>query len=701
MPPAPSSHAEALDYLTTSLSALNSSDANLGIEASKSKISSVSKFIDVLDEIEYSDDVATYLRKYGRVLVIQETDIQALFDDQQGKGYRVAASTNAGLHPSHLNYIKRVHVLIDSIEGCYFANHLGDNYHYQISRDSVSEFLFDAYKHGRKIKVAGINCGTSNCSGSVPVVNVPAPTDGEPDVVVYTSFTPIVASMGSGRVLVEDKSKTADENNTKYKSVTAPSMIVCMDLNCTSKKLQTKDLCDYLHKKDNGADNFGAFERNQYNTISFGFNTLDWSDTSREELYNLPTPSLTRRYDKFTGLGGDATMTITLSNLAAALTAIMDDVFDQVNLDKVFNDPKRFELFARKIHSSNRFEKITISVSRPSELLCSHVDSHNSDNLGYSGNFSFFSYHTSEGNNDPSKPGFLRRIHVGGYGRKSCDSILKRSTNVGDLIQRVHEEIAATPHHRISLDPDEILIPLENDHEILSTNKSTMGSPSVVDDMTARAPHLNKHIFYTFYVNVFSDWIKQRRVANDPVNWIELLQAVFSAVRWTSSPSNFAVIFRQVTDCRRLLSVKIPKGVIWDNSILNVLEKKEKKVPCTSLPLWLSFIFHIFDESGGVNRGRFPRFQQFAHHDIDIAIVEKSVQRFISLVNDLRSATSMSCDVDSPENRNKRHINAVKVFVKSIARSSNSGGVFGLGELLAYHVIGIFIYRGMASPKLN
>lgn len=689
-----------MDCLIDSLSALHSLDKNLNDEGAKCKISSVSEFINYLDDKKYEADVATYFKKFGRVLVIQETNIQKLFDNNQGKGYRVAASSIGGLHPSHLKYIKRIHVIIDSMEGSYFADHLGDNYHYQIAREFVTDFLFDAYKYGRKIKVAGINCA-SQSSELGTVFTIPVPSDDEPDVVVYTSFTPVVVSMGSGRVLVQGNSAGGtDTEGPKYETVTKPSIIVCSNDSNPLENIQTKDFCEYLHNKDNGADNCGSFERNQYNTISFGFNALDTTDVSREELYHLPSPTMSKRYDKFPGLGNDDTMTITLANLAADLTFSMDKLFSAASCEKVFDDSKRSDLFARKIHDNNRFEKITISVSEPAEYLSSHTDSQNSEKLGYSGNYSVYSYNFNKRVNDPTKPGYLRRIHIGGYGRKACDSIMKRSTRVGELIQRVHEEIAVTPQHRISLNPDSILIPLEGDKQILSTNKATRGSPVLVNDMVARVPHLNKHIFYSFYVNVLSEWIEQKRKADDPVNWIELLQAVFSAVRWTSSPSNFAVVFRQLTN-EQGASITIPKGVCWDQKQLKVPAKEEKKMPSKSLPLWLSFLFLIREESGGVNRGACPRFQQFAHHDIDIAAVEQSVQAFISHVNELRNTTSMSCDKDTHDgNTNKRNIKAVKTFVKAIASSSKSGGVFGLGELLAYHIVGILSTGGWLDPNL-
>ena len=76
-------------------------------------------------------------------------------------------------------------------------------------------------------------------------------------------------------------------------------------------------------------------------------------------------------------------------------------------------------------------------------------------------------------------------------------------------------------------------------------------------DYVGRQPHANKCVFYSFYVQILADWINRRKKSRVPVSFPELLEAVLTAVHWTSSPTSWAYVFKVVT-CDEGVSVWVP-----------------------------------------------------------------------------------------------------------------------------------------------
>ena len=70
-------------------------------------------------------------------------------------------------------------------------------------------------------------------------------------------------------------------------------------------------------------------------------------------------------------------------------------------------------------------------------------------------------------------------------------------------------------------------------HQVLLGNIETKYKGMSV----AQKIHINKTVFYIFYVYELSRLILHRRASGVPVCWIKLAEEVLTAVRWTLSPS--------------------------------------------------------------------------------------------------------------------------------------------------------------------
>ena len=95
-------------------------------------------------------------------------------------------------------------------------------------------------------------------------------------------------------------------------------------------------------------------------------------------------------------------------------------------------------------------------------------------------------------------------------------------------------------------------------------------------------------MFYSFYVYVLSQWLKQRRLEGVPVWRDELLEAVYTAVRFTSSPSAWAHVFSIVTSSNGVAINKTPPGVKLKDEIFHTM--KEKKFHTNGSCHYLSFM---------------------------------------------------------------------------------------------------------------
>ena len=153
-----------------------------------------------------------------------------------------------------------------------------------------------------------------------------------------------------------------------------------------------RSLYNYLMtSREEGSEVLGAASRNQYNVINFGYQTLNCTDTENEEVYNLPMPKITKRFDDIRGLvPNDSNMRDSLINTMVTLTKLMDSMTAYVNIAPFMNCENRKDMFAKKIHPKNKLEGISVNTS----ISCSscHQDQHNGREGTYAWTISCYAY---------------------------------------------------------------------------------------------------------------------------------------------------------------------------------------------------------------------------------------------------------------------------------------------------------------------
>ena len=92
-----------------------------------------------------NQDDAKYLCNFGKVLVIEESDVSRLLGDGY-TSFRGAAGEMAGLNSTLFTYRRRLHMFYDQLECVYFANNLGDSYHYHVRQVNLQHFLMDVHR---------------------------------------------------------------------------------------------------------------------------------------------------------------------------------------------------------------------------------------------------------------------------------------------------------------------------------------------------------------------------------------------------------------------------------------------------------------------------------------------------------------------------------------------------------------------------
>ena len=452
----------------------------------------------------------------------------------------------------------------------------------------------------------------------------------------------------------------------------------------------------YMSKNDTPEDG-GASQRNQKTALSFGLNFLDCTNTERKSLHEIPSPQVTKSYDKQPGLEENDTMADSMKKTLVSMTELMDALCRLFDIDKLFDIPERTATFAHDIAVGNRLEKCTVGLS---DLLACHTDYQNGRVWGYSGNISYFKYVRNYEVTDPTDKNYFERVHVGGYGRKICDSTLEKANIVSDLLDELVTHVDRVPDAYKLYSVEHVLVPQ-------NTDQATEFDSNVV----ARRIHLNKWVFFSFYLHVIFGWINRRK-ARCPVSFHELLDAIHSAVRWTSSPSTWAHIFNELTHDNGV-EIIIPKGLEWKGHLFSADSRnRPRKMPLSQtyespLPLWVLYIFKSIEIVNGVGRGGSIRFQQNANGKINLQNEEKSMKNFYWHVNELEKESAKVVhnfglsSVNSDAAALKLASMTSKIsekFITGVSKRLDAGGVLGIGELLGHHLLGIFSMGGYVHP---
>lgn len=424
-------------------------------------------------EVGLNEFISWYL-VHGKVFVVEEMDIEKILSPQGIPGYSSCIGQLGGLHVLKRPLYKRIHIHVDSTEGVYGALDTQINPHYQIYIRDLRRFLQDIENLDMRVNVLS----TCDSGSQTIVIN----TFSKADAIVYTpNHMRVVSRDESGGVQKNDGFGFFAHRLTR----TMKEMV---------KMIGTESLVRFM-LDSNKLDNTGAKDRNQTACINFGYCFLNCTDKSRSDIHNIPSPHLTKCYDNvrpwghsFTDLeqflncvNADInTMSATLRLTMAWLTSLMDVVTEDLNLGELFNDPKRNKKFGFRIHPLNRFEMLTISICL--KLLLCHGDIHNGKEKNYNVNFTCYKYVRDECVADAHDEYAWKRVHIGGYSRRICETRTKIATSVDRLIE----------------DFDNWLPTIEKNRLIYDVNCLKVTSTDVWDsfnNVVFRKPHIDKFMF--------------------------------------------------------------------------------------------------------------------------------------------------------------------------------------------------------------
>jgi len=635
---------------------------------------------------------AKYFKKYGKMLIIQETDVEEMEIQGASLCYSTSAGQLAGLNLDHRPFLKRIHILVDSKEGAYGADNLHANYHYQVKMADLKQHLKDIANQKVQVRIAGMNgCGVFDGAG---ICKIGCPTANQPDCIVYTASNPFAVAYS--------KSKKSDDKGGVSSS--EPAFFCAIgkgvhDFRPLVDQLRIDKMHRYLVERGR-SDDCGAAQRNQKSTVHFGLSFMNCTNVERGELHYLPSPEITKSLDKEPGIDEDETMSVTMRKSMLSMTQLMDAMCRVFDIPYLYNDQDRTETYASEIIVGNRLEHGIVDICNDDgdqDGLACHVDNQNGRKKGYTMNISYFKYIRNKNVVSPGNKKYYERIHEGGYGRKICDSTLERADNITRLLEDLSVYMSKLPECVVRYDPDMLLNRMKGD---VNTEHN--------DDVVGRKIHMNKSVFFSFYVYVLSGWINRRKVKNVPVSWSELIEAVTTAVRWTTSPSSWANIFNIVTDDDGVM-VKVPNEIHLSEPLRRKMNQKMgRKMPKTNtydspFPLYILYIFKSIELLGGMAIGKIRRFQPFhGLSHIDLQRETESIRNNLRLINKLVNDTAKAKknfprDVETDDELLEWASNIATItraYITDAAKTIRNGGVLGLGELLCHHFVGILSHGG-------
>ena len=455
---------------------------------------------------ESCPDIAEHLKKRGKCFIVEVYDVETMTKEQEQIGFKVHAGQIAGLAVRNRRYLRRIYVIVDSPSGFYGVNNLADRYHYQIWISELDIYLSDVSGRGIDIGVAGLSDCPGERRGSTGVLRFDAPSDaGRPDCVVVTPLNDYVIS--------SDLNQSTGESEESFFCVNGEGM---KEFESEIAALKSEEHLAHLYHGSRSNDP-SAMKRNQHHARNFGVTSLSVTNRSEEAFKHLPTPNLSNSTDCLTGLKGDGSLSDDLRDLSYTLSVLSSKVEEMFGL-KLFSDEQRREWFAEKIAAGNKFEMITLAISL--ELLGCHVDNLNSREDGYSWSVTYYTYKLVEGE--------LVRMHIGGYGRRICDTVIKRNENIDRLVEHIVGYTSKVPSNLVEYSPKTVLGVHPNDDSDSPCNK---------EDEIFRPIHSNKLVYYQFFVILMARWLKERLERGSPMSLPEGLDIVLSFFRWTASAS--------------------------------------------------------------------------------------------------------------------------------------------------------------------
>ena len=452
--------------------------------------------------------IAKLMKDKGKCLVIEVCDMEAMERDNRHVGRSRVAGPMGGLASENLPYMKRIYVIVDSPSGVYAVKKLHVRFHYQVRILDIDEFLSDVSGLGFNICVAGLGDCSGKRHGSSEVLRIEAPSvGGKPDCIVITPST--------GHVMCFDRNPVTGTPEESLFCVGGDGM---KHYDAEVSKLRPEEFVDFLHGQGKSC-NPSAMKRNQDMAINFGFSAQNTTDKSQERFHFMPSTPVPTSHDGAPGLNGTGSLGEDLRDLMLHHSELLRKVEIIFGL-QLFQDTVRNSHFAGRIREGNIFEMITLGISLT--LLGCHVDDLNSRKPGFDWNFTVYKY-KSVGDD-------WVRMHIGGYGRRICECLMDRNVNLDRLVEHLVAYIARLPRSLVVYSPEAVLGEQEMDRP------SPRYSGERFRDM-----HLNKLVYYQFFVKWIATWLQERRKIDYPVTLPEGLHIVLSFFRWTTSASQARV----------------------------------------------------------------------------------------------------------------------------------------------------------------
>lgn len=363
------------------------------------KFRSIKQLLEKHYEEKGGPEFAKWFMDHGKMLVIEHIKETEIFGSEGLPGYRNITGLLGGLHITRMQYVERVTILIDSFQGCYGANNLHNNSHYQVYFRDLGKFMKDLNKMGYDIET--VEEKTIN-EGSECNINMGQSGDNK-KALIYTPLSPAAVNWDVRK----------NEDNADF-FVIGDYFDNDADIQNEIENMKIDDLCNLIMEEPDSKENVGMKERNQCRAMNYGYSGMNCTDTSRPELRNKAAPKVTTKYDLKAGWmdPGKSNKSSEIVRMMVSLSKIMKAASSRVGLNGLLQAKEtRNNLWSYKIHEENVFESITAAVT---DLLFCHVDRMNGQEPYYSWNFSVYKYVRNK-NVPDSDPQAFHRIHIGGY----------------------------------------------------------------------------------------------------------------------------------------------------------------------------------------------------------------------------------------------------------------------------------------------
>ena len=344
-------------------------------------------------DVSYADAIQSM-----NALVVESVDDDAT----KAPSYRRLTGEMGGLHESRAGHWKSIHIQIPGVRGMYLSEDLHQSPHYQIKIDDLPDFIKDLDRLG--IRTFEASAASTN-SDPVALIYYPSKSYSRLD-------SPFVQYGGDDA--------TADREFRALEEELGPSKIV-----------------DWIGQGDSSVTS----EDRGNPRLDFSFTPLNATDRVNPRYRGHIGPKMVTAHDERPGWISD-NRSMDLSSAMVAVSKMMDQVTDSLNLPSLMDDQRRNEMFAHVIgkksgrsdYRRNKAEGISMSIS--SKMLLCHLDLLNDFTPGYNWNASYYGVfpnpNFAAGNGD--EPQYLR-LHVGIYSRRICGTTYHKVENSSQVAQ--------------------------------------------------------------------------------------------------------------------------------------------------------------------------------------------------------------------------------------------------------------------------